>query len=436
MGIATHGMTVYQSATRMKSWYYAVNDQQQGPVTVEDLLKLQAQGSISRETLVWCSELPDWTPLGSVPQNLLALIPSAPAASPVFAPAMAGVGVGVPGEHRLEFHGKAGEYFRIWIVNVVLTLVTLGIYAAWAKVRTRRYFYGNTLLDGKPFDFTGNPIAILKGNLVFGGIFILYTVTGALFPPVAAMVMLMVFALMPLLIQKALRFRAHHTVHRNVRFKFHGSVGEAYAVYLWLPILMPFTLGLLMPYVHFRQKRYSLGNMAWGSARADMRCDSNVFYMTALKCLGLVVLAGIIVGFAIALIGSAIGGGPIGGGEIMVMSSVLSVYLGFFLLTVYYRVRTTNHAINSTVWNGVGSLHSSVRTRDLVWLYITNGIAIVASLGLLIPWVLVRMARYRTSKTVLHARPGSLDSVAAASGSAESAMGDAGADIFDFEIGF
>lgn len=61
--------------------------------------------------------------------------------------------------HQFEFHGRAGEFFRIWIVNVVLTMLTLGIYAAWAKVRTMRYFYGNTMLDGKPFDFTGNPIA-------------------------------------------------------------------------------------------------------------------------------------------------------------------------------------------------------------------------------------------------------------------------------------
>lgn len=414
----------------MKSWYYAVNDQQQGPVTGEDLLKLQAEGSISRDSLVWCVELPDWTPLGSVPQHLLS-----PAASPAFAPVMAGAGV--PGEYRLEFHGKAGEYFRIWIVNVVLTVVTLGIYAAWAKVRTRRYFYGNTLLDGKPFDFTGNPIAILKGNLVFGGIFILYTVTGALFPPVAAIVMLMVFALMPLLIQKALRFRAHHTVHRNVRFKFHGSVREAYAAYLWLPILMPFTLGLLMPYVHFRQKQYSLGHMAWGSARADMRCDSNVFYMTALKCVGLAVLGAILTSVMVGLVSTAAAaGGSVGLPESVIIGPVLFAYLGFFFVAVYYRVRTTNHVINSTVWHGVGSLCSRVRARDLLWLYVTNGIAIVASLGLLIPWVLVRMARYRTSKTVLHASAGSLDSVAAAGGSEESAMGDAGADIFDFEIGF
>jgi uncharacterized membrane protein YjgN (DUF898 family) len=55
--------------------------------------------------------------------------------------------------HRFEFRGSAGEFFRIWIVNVALILITLGIYSAWAKVRTRRYFYGNTFVAGNAFDY-------------------------------------------------------------------------------------------------------------------------------------------------------------------------------------------------------------------------------------------------------------------------------------------
>jgi uncharacterized membrane protein YjgN (DUF898 family) len=53
----------------------------------------------------------------------------------------------------LRFTGQAGEYFRIWIVNVCLSIVTLGIYSAWAKVRRKRYFYGNTLLKDAAFEY-------------------------------------------------------------------------------------------------------------------------------------------------------------------------------------------------------------------------------------------------------------------------------------------
>ena len=53
---------------------------------------------------------------------------------------------------QFEFSGKGGEYFRIWIVNLALTILTLGIYSAWAKVRRLQYFHRNTALIGNSFD--------------------------------------------------------------------------------------------------------------------------------------------------------------------------------------------------------------------------------------------------------------------------------------------
>ena len=41
---------------------------------------------------------------------------------------------------QFEFTGDAKEFFRIWIVNLALSIVTLGIYSAWAKVRTQPLF--------------------------------------------------------------------------------------------------------------------------------------------------------------------------------------------------------------------------------------------------------------------------------------------------------
>src|ERR1043166_320431 len=75
--------------------------------------------------------------------------------------------------HRFEFRGSGGEFFRFWIVNIALSLVTLGIYSAWAKVRTRRYFYGNTFVAGHSFDYHASPVRILIGRIIalvlFGG---------------------------------------------------------------------------------------------------------------------------------------------------------------------------------------------------------------------------------------------------------------------------
>src|ERR1700684_1505521 len=66
----------------------------------------------------------------------------------------------------LHFTGSGGEYFGIWIVNLLLTIVTLGIYSAWAKVRRLQYFYRHTELAGSSFDFHGSAARILIGRVI------------------------------------------------------------------------------------------------------------------------------------------------------------------------------------------------------------------------------------------------------------------------------
>lgn len=470
----------------MKKWYYAINGSQQGPVTEDELRRMESTGAINSLTLVWCAEMSNWTALGSVPANLLSPVASA-AQIPVmtYAPQPS-----AQETHPFEFHGKGGEFFRIWIVNVVLTVLTFGIYAAWAKVRTLRYFYGNTMLNGKPFDFTGNPISILKGNLIFGGIFIIYVITGAIFPPLSIAVILLIGILSPWLIQKALRFRAHNTVHRNVRFNFRGTVSESYTVYMWMNILVPFTLGFILPYIQFRQKKFFLGNMGWGNCQANMNGKAGFFYKTFFKSFGaiiiLVLLAGMLAPILTVMqdrakkevsapfvsqfektapvlaqtdLGAGLDKAPEDAAvatpdlneeemekiqesmdkskeiEPMIVLIILPFYFLFFLAFIYYNTRITNYSMNVTQWGALGQLESRVRVRDMLWLYFSNGLAVLFSLGLLIPWVQVRMARYRASKTSFIAA-GSLDSVAQSIGTGDSAIGDAGADIFDFDIGF
>ena len=67
-------------------------------------------------------------------------------------------------EEAFTFTGSGSEYFRIWIVNLILSVVTLGIYSAWAKVRRLEYFYRNTRVAGASFDYHGRPLAILKAG--------------------------------------------------------------------------------------------------------------------------------------------------------------------------------------------------------------------------------------------------------------------------------
>src|SRR6478735_5593208 len=81
-----------------------------------------------------------------------------------------------------EFTATGGEYFRIWIVNLLLTILTLGIYSAWAKVRKLRYFYGSTKLAGSSFEYHGKPIQILKGRLIAAALILPYMILNSVKP--------------------------------------------------------------------------------------------------------------------------------------------------------------------------------------------------------------------------------------------------------------
>ncbi len=156
--------------------------------------------------------------------------------------------------YQPEFTGTAGEYFRIWIVNTLLTIMTLGIYGAWAKVRTRQFFYKHTLIDGTPLDYKANPLSILKGNLIIGAGILLYYVAEAYNPIYTIAVATLFYIAIPFFIYKSLRFFAHNSAFRNIRFRFLGSLKESYKTYLLFPLFIPFTLGLIIPYWAFMKK--------------------------------------------------------------------------------------------------------------------------------------------------------------------------------------
>src|SRR5882672_4287789 len=150
-----------------------------------------------------------------------------------------------PGEQRLDirFTGSGSEYFRIWIVNLLLTIVTLSLYHPWAKVRRLRYFYGNTLVDGHALDFHGDPKKMLRGYLLVGLMVILYSVAGKFSPTAGLVAFLIVGAIWPALFKASMQFRLANTSWRGLRFRFKGDVGGSYKA--MLPLFVPGLLFLL-----------------------------------------------------------------------------------------------------------------------------------------------------------------------------------------------
>ncbi|MDR1849643.1 MAG: DUF898 domain-containing protein [Zoogloeaceae bacterium] len=128
-----------------------------------------------------------------------------------------------PRELRLQFVGSGSEYFRIWIVNLFLSILTLGIYSAWAKVRREQYFHRNTLLDGSGFDYHGNPKAILKGRVIAVGMVVILSLVGEWAPDYYFPALLLCVLLIPWLLVRSFIFRARNTSFRGLHFDFLGT---------------------------------------------------------------------------------------------------------------------------------------------------------------------------------------------------------------------
>ena len=182
----------------------------------------------------------------------------------------------------VRFTGTGAEYFGIWIVNLLLTIVTLGIYSAWAKVRRLKYFYRHTQVAGSGFDFHGSPVKILIGRVIALVMLVCYNLSVRL-QSVMTLVVLLVFALlMPWLLRNSFRFRLYNTSWRGTRFHFRGSVAGSYRVFLLNGFLTLITIYILAPFAHQRLKAYQHGNSWLGKTQCSFHARAGQFYLVYL----------------------------------------------------------------------------------------------------------------------------------------------------------
>ncbi|HZW22251.1 YjgN family protein [Noviherbaspirillum sp.] len=337
---------------------------------------------------------------------------------------------------RFKFTGSGSEYLRIWIVNLFLTVVTLGIYSAWAKVRRTRYFYDNTVLAGSSFDYHGTPASILRGRIVALLFFGAYTIAGMVSEVAGGIALLVLGLLFPWLIWKSLQFKLGNSSYRGIRFGFGGTARKAYFVYLLLPILSGLTLYLLAPLTHQRIKKFQHEHSRFGGNAFSFHAGAGGFYKIYL------------IVFVLAFCGMfAIGmvfGAPLAAIARTRAASVNPATLGLiaiFVLTLYAWVflllPLLHTMVQNLVWNntrlGKHRFASNIGMRRMAWITATNLLGIVLTLGLFIPFAQVRAMKYRIESLTL-LPGGSLDDVIAAAHENASATGEGVADLLDFDL--
>lgn len=375
---------------------------------------------------------------------------------------------------RIDFSASGSEYFRIWIVNLLLIVITLGFYLPFAKARRLRYFYANTAVGGQPLAFHGDPWKMLRGYLLMLALFGLYAVSGQLSGWLPVIAFLALAGLWPLLWRSSLRFRLANTSWRGLRFGFEGSVADAYRAMLplfvpgliliatsaWalngvaqddeaamaaasarmLPGMLAGLLAsvLLLPLGFWLIKRYQHGGYRYANQRAQFDAGVGSFYKLGLKAIGLSLLAVAAFGLLLAVLLPAAGAALKGAGMVgatAVTLIVLVLYVGLLSLMQAYTVAR----LQNLSWNATRSaslrFDSQLGVRALTERTLRNLLLTVLTLGLYRPFAVVNMAALRLQALTLHFDESPSQWRADASADRVGASGEMSGDFFGFDVG-
>ena len=364
---------------------------------------------------------------------------------------------------RLEFTGAGGDYFRVWIVNTLLTLATLGVYSAWAKRRKARWFARHTLLAGEAFDFHGDPRRILVGRVLAVGLLMAYlhAFDGAAIAGLATLAAL--YAVGPPLFGSVQRFKLGNTSWRGMRFGFEASAVTAYAscvpmLVAWTLVLIIGGLGLgrlvdglagvalvlLLPLAHGRLKRFQHAHARYGALAFDFRLSLDAFYGLYLRLAAVLIVAGTVAG--LLGVGLSMGLKQAMGAEVPWLATFLPLgavcVVGVIAWPVY--VARLQHLVwhSTRLGDGIEFAYETP-VLPLFKTLLGGGLLTLLTLGLYWPFLAVRIAKLRIEGlTVLSDTPIEAVLVRAPQrrgpgrGPGRGAAGDGSAGAFGLDIGW
>jgi uncharacterized membrane protein YjgN (DUF898 family) len=339
-----------------------------------------------------------------------------------------------PSHYRFEFAGSGGEYFRIWIVNLLLSVLTLGIYSAWAKVRREKYFHRNTLLAGGGFDYHGDPRAILKGRLIAWGLLAAMSLSQRFNPTLYGILVLGAIPVAPWFLVRSLKFRAANSSYRGLRFHHAGTYREGLGVFAGHGLLTMLSAGLWLPMWMRAVKRFQLGKLSYGGA--GFRCEPGAagfvgaYFVAGLLLVLPLIAGGFLVGAAAAATRAhARGQGILLASAVFIPFLIMGAYA--LLARPFIQVRLAN-----LTWNaaglGEGRFAASQAFPSFWRLRAANILLTILTLGLYWPWAKVREAAYRARH--LSVTGADLDAFVGQAQELRNAVGEEIADAFDLDF--
>lgn len=198
-----------------------------------------------------------------------------------------------PAAPAAAFDGPRGRLLRILLANLLLNVVTLGVYRFWAKTRLRRFLWRHTKLLGEPLEYTGTGVELFVGFLIvmavlapligvasLAQLFVEHIAVNFIVPAV-------LFLLTPVALYRMWRYRLARTLWRGVQFGLDGSSLRYAGLWLGYGAATVITLGLANPWRRVATTRYLLDRARIGATKLRLDVRAGRLFVPWLVVLGL-----------------------------------------------------------------------------------------------------------------------------------------------------
>jgi len=290
------------------------------------------------------------------------------------------------------FYGTWKEYAPIAFTNLLLTIVTLGIYKFWATTRTRSYLWSRTRFIDDRLEWTGTGKELFFGFLMvllLLGVPFLFLQFGA-----QALVMqghagiagilgflsfIVIFYMIGVARFRALRYRLGRTYWHGIRG---GSDDNGFGYgwsYVWKTIVGYIPMGLLVP-----RAMMSLWNERWNhmSFGPHMFQSQGSWHDTFKRYLLIYLLPFMIIPFSMLVASSFGSGRMLAGGVLMIiLFGIAFIYIGIPLIMLafyakFFRVGVSGLSLSTL------DFHFSARTMDWLKLFFVDVLLVIGTLGI------------------------------------------------------
>ncbi|MCK8783271.1 YjgN family protein [Roseomonas sp. NAR14] len=345
-----------------------------------------------------------------------------------------------PARPRITYDGRPGELFSLWLVNLLLTAVTLGVYRFWARARTRRYLWSHLAVDGHRFAYTGTGGELFRGFLLallgvlVPALLVVLAAPLVLPEPLVPLAILAVYAaLLPLGlfgVFTARRYLMRRTVLRGIAFEQGGSAWDYAFRMTGRLLLTAVTLGLHGPWMIAASLRRTVGATRHGGTEFRFDGEGGELLGWALLCgvlgatvMGLALLlamptlvqAGAMLGGASP--GEGLGAGSpfradpdrlafllLGAGAPLLAGYLVAIALGAVVWQAVTWRFLVEHTLVGNAGTGAARLDLATGLGGIMGSIASNALIVVLSLGLLTPIAQHRWMRFATRTLVLDGR--------------------------------